>query len=38
MKNDPEVAFCHNGGFVVKTKSKNFDRAWRLVEAAYIGK
>lgn len=38
VKNDPEVAFCHNGGFVVKTKSKNFDMAWRLVEAAYVGK
>lgn len=38
VKNDPEVAFCHNGGFVVKTKSKDLDTAWLLVEGAYIGK
>lgn len=38
VKNDPEVAFCHNGGFVVKTKSRDFDKAWRLVGGAYIGK
>lgn len=38
VKNDPEVAFCHNGGFVVKTKSKDLDQAWLLIEGAYIGK
>ena len=38
VKNDPEVAFCHIGGFVVKTKSKDLDMAWRLIEGAYIGK
>ena len=38
VKNDPEVAFCHNGGFIVKTKSKDLDMAWLLVEGAYIGK
>lgn len=38
VKNDPEVAFCHSGGFIVKTKSKDFDQAWCLIEGAYIGK
>ena len=38
VKNDPEVAFCHSGGFIVKTKSKDFDQAWLLVEGAYVGK
>lgn len=38
VKDDPEVAFCHNGGFIVKTKSKNLEKAWRLIENAYIGK
>ena len=38
VKNDPEVAFCHNGGFIVKTKSKDLKKAWRLIEGAYIGK
>ena len=37
VKDDPEVAFCHNGGFVVKTKSKDFDRARLLIEGAYTG-
>ena len=37
VKNDPEVAFCHNGGFIVKTKSKDLDRAWLLIEGAYTG-
>ena len=38
VKNDPEVFFCHNGGFVVKTRTKNLNEAWRLIEGAYIGK
>lgn len=38
VKDDPEVAFCRSGGFIVKTKSKDFDKAWRLVEGAYVGK
>lgn len=38
VKDDPEVAFCHNGGFIAKTKSKNLDEAWRLIESAYINK
>ena len=38
VKDNPEVAFCHNGGFIVKTKSKDPDKAWRLIEDAYIGK
>ena len=38
VKNDPEVAFCHAGGFIVKTKSKDLDMAWLLVEGAYVGK
>ena len=37
VKNDPEVVFCHNGGFIVKTKSKDFDQAWLLIEGAYTG-
>jgi hypothetical protein len=35
VKDDPEVAFCHAGGFVVKTKSKDFEKAWRLIEGAF---
>ena len=38
VKDDPEVAFCHNGGFIVKTKSKNLEKAWHLIEDAYIDK
>ena len=38
VKNSPEVAFCHAGGFIVKTKSKDLDMAWLLVEGAYVGK
>ena len=38
VKDDPEVAFCHNGGFIVKTKSKNLKKAWRLIKDAYIDK
>lgn len=38
VKNNPEVAFCHNGGFVVKTKSKDLDMAWLLIEGSYVGK
>ena len=38
VKNDPEVEFCHNGGFIVKTKSRDFDQAWLLIEGAYVGK
>lgn len=38
VKDDPEVAFCHNGGFIVKTKSKDLGKAWRLIEDAYLGK
>ena len=38
VKDDPEVAFCHNGGFIVKTKSKDPEKAWRLVEDAYTGR
>ena len=38
VKDDEEIAFCHNGGFIVKTKSKNLKKAWRLIEDAYIGK
>ena len=37
VKNDPEVAFCHNGGFIVKTKSKDFNQSWLLIEGAYTG-
>ena len=37
VKNNPEVAFCHAGGFIVKTKSKDLDMAWLLIEGAYIG-
>ena len=36
VKDDEEIAFCHNGGFIVKTKSKNLEKAWRLIEGAYI--
>lgn len=36
VKDDPEVAFCHNGGFIVKTRSKNLDEAWRLIENALV--
>lgn len=38
VKNDPEVAFCHNGGFIVKTKSRDLGKAWSLIEDAYAGK
>ena len=38
VKDDPEVAFCHAGGFVVKTRTKDLDKAWSLVEGAYVGK
>ena len=37
VKNSPEVAFCHAGGFIVKTKSKDLNMAWLLVEGAYVG-
>ena len=36
VKDDEEIAFCHNGGFIVKTKSKNLEKAWHLIEDAYI--
>lgn len=35
VKDDPEVAFAHAGGFVAKTKSKDLEKARRLIEAAY---
>lgn len=38
VKDDPEVAFCRNGGFIVKTKSKDPEKAWRLIEDAYTDK
>lgn len=38
VKDDPEVAFCHNGGFIVKTRTKDLEKAWRLIEGAYSGK
>lgn len=38
VKDDPEVAFCHAGGFLVKTRTKDLDKAWRLIEDAYVGK
>ena len=38
VKDDKEVAFAHAGGFIVKTKSKDLNEAWRLIESAYIGK
>lgn len=38
VKDDPEVAFCHAGGFIVKTKSKSTGRAWDLIEGAYSDK
>lgn len=37
VKDDPEVAFCHAGGFIVKTKTKDIGKAWRLIEDAYMG-
>lgn len=36
VKDDSEVAFCHNGGFIVKTKSKDIDKAWRLINGALV--
>lgn len=36
VKDDSEVAFCHNGGFIVKTKSKDIDKAWRLIDGALV--
>ena len=38
VKDDKEVIFAHAGGFIAKTRSKNLDEAWRLIESAYIGK
>ena len=38
VKDDAEVYFAHAGGFIVKTKSKDLNEAWRLIESAYIGK
>ena len=38
VKNSPEVAFCHAGGFIVKTKSKDLDMARLLVRGAYVVK
>ena len=38
VKDNPEVAFCHTGGFVIKTKSKDLEKAWSLIEGAYQGK
>ena len=38
VKDDEEIAFCHNGGFIVKTKSKDLNKAWHLIEGAYIGR
>ena len=38
VKDDKEVAFAHAGGFIVKTKSKDLNKAWHLIEGAYIGK
>ena len=38
VKDDKEVIFAHTGGFIAKTRSKNLDEAWRLIESAYIGK
>lgn len=35
VKDDPEVAFCHGGGFLVKTRTKDPVEARRLVEGAY---
>ena len=36
VKDDPEVAFAHVGGFIAKTKSKNLDEAWRLIDSALV--
>lgn len=36
VKDDKEVAFAHAGGFIAKTKSKNLDEAWRLIESALV--
>lgn len=38
VKDDKEVIFAHAGGFVAKTKSKDLNEAWRLIESAYINK
>lgn len=38
VKEDPEVAFAHAGGFIAKTKSKNLNKARRLIESSYISK
>ena len=38
VKDDKEVIFAHAGGFIAKTRSKNLDEAWRLIESAYIVK
>lgn len=38
VKDDPEVAFCHAGGFIVKTRTKDLDKAWSLIEDAYVGR
>ena len=38
VKDDKEVIFAHAGGFIAKTRSKNLDEAWRLIESAYIDK
>ena len=38
VKDDKEVIFAHAGGFIAKTRSKNLNEAWRLIESAYIGK
>ena len=38
VKDDAEVSFAHAGGFIVKTKTKDLNEAWRLIEGAYIGK
>ena len=38
VKDNKEVIFAHAGGFIAKTRSKNLDEAWRLIESAYINK
>ena len=38
VKDDAEVYFAHAGGFIVKTKSKDLNEAWRLIDSAYTGK
>lgn len=38
VKGDPDVAFCHNGGFIVKTRGKDLGKAWDLIEGSYQGK